>query len=248
MSFGGPNLGVFAAKTELVRGCRAARRRHRGPRRRSAASRSRCRRASSTSAGPRRRPNICTNVALVRAHGHHLLATVGKRGLVGRVGELSDAKAALCRERLAACPACRCASAARLQGVHAEAPKSPERVGGQLAKQGILAGLPLKSLDRKHATACWWPSHEKRTKTRSTVRRTRWPRRWRDAVRQPERAYDRCISSSPRRAARRTRCRSRRAVAARRRDSREAPAHRTGGVAGGVGVRRGAPLLAALRR
>ena len=62
-------------------------------------------------------------------------------------------------------PACACK---RNQTVMASwylpRPKSPDRVVAKLAKQHILAGLPLKSLDRKHGDCLLVAVTEKRTK------------------------------------------------------------------------------------
>ncbi|PYN18613.1 MAG: aminomethyl-transferring glycine dehydrogenase subunit GcvPA [Candidatus Rokuibacteriota bacterium] len=164
LSFGGPNLGVFAAKKELVRrmpgrlvgatvdsdGARGfvltlqTREQH-------------IRRAKATS-------NICTNVALCALMATVYLATLGRRGLV-RVGELSTAKAHYAAERLTKIPGVSLRFAAPFFKEFAlKLPKPPERVVTRLAKQGFLAGVPLKSFDRALADCLLVAVTEKRTK------------------------------------------------------------------------------------
>ena len=92
------------------------------------------------------------------------LANVGKQGLV-RVGELSTAKAHYAAERLGAVPGVSLRFAQPFfKEFTLKLPKSPERVVARLAKQGILAGLPLKSLDKKHGDCLLVAVTEKRTK------------------------------------------------------------------------------------
>src|SRR5438874_9153422 len=137
MSFGGPNIGVFAAKQELVRrmpgrlvgatvdidGARGfvltlqTREQH-------------IRRAKATS-------NICTNVALCALMATLYLATLGRRGLV-RVGELSTAKAHYAAERLTQVPGVSLRFGAPFFKEFAlKLPKSPERVVAKLETKGI---------------------------------------------------------------------------------------------------------------
>jgi glycine dehydrogenase subunit 1 len=164
MSFGGPHLGVFAAKSELVR---------RMPGRLVGATVDRdgecgfvltlqtreqhIRRAKATS-------NICTNVALCALMATIYLATLGRRGLV-RVGELSTAKAHYAADRLGRVPGVSLRFAAPFFKEFAlKLAKPPERVVARLARQGILAGVPLKTFDRNLADCLLVAVTEKRTK------------------------------------------------------------------------------------
>src|SRR5213076_9807 len=164
MSFGGPNLGVFAAKKELVRrmpgrlvGATVDRDGRRGFVLTLQTREQHIRRAKATS-------NICTNVALCALMATIYLATLGRHGLV-KVGELSAAKAHYAARRLTA-----------LSGVShrfqapffkeftLKLPKPPDRVVARLAKERILAGVPLKAFDRALADCLLVAVTEKRTK------------------------------------------------------------------------------------
>jgi len=164
MSFGGPSLGVFAARQALVRrlpgrlvGATVDRDGARGFVLTLQTREQHIRRAKATS-------NICTNVALCALMGTIYLAILGRRGLA-RVGELSAAKAHYAAERLARVPGVALRFGAPFFKEFAlRLPKSPERVAARLARQGILAGLPLKALDRALADCLLVAVTERRTK------------------------------------------------------------------------------------
>jgi glycine dehydrogenase subunit 1 len=164
LSFGGPYLGVFAAKNEFVRrmpgrlvGATVDLDGNRGFALTLQTREQHIRRAKATS-------NICTNVALCALMATIYMATLGQRGLV-RVGELSTAKAHYAAERLAAVPGVSLRFAQPFfKEFTLKLPKSPERVAAKLARQNILAGLPLKTLDRKLGDCLLVSVTEKRTK------------------------------------------------------------------------------------
>jgi glycine dehydrogenase subunit 1 len=164
MSFGGPNLGVFGAKKDLVRrmpgrlvGATVDRDGRRGFVLTLQTREQHIRRGKATS-------NICTNVALCALMATIYLAVLGRRGLV-RVGELSTAKAHYAAERLAQVPGVSLRFGAPFFKEFAlKLPKSPERVVAKLAKQGILAGVPLKTFDRALGDCLLVAVTEKRTK------------------------------------------------------------------------------------
>src|SRR5437867_3082798 len=165
LSFGGPYLGVFAAKQEFVRrmpgrlvGATVDLDGARGFALTLQTREQHIRRAKATS-------NICTNVALCALMATIYLATVGKQGLV-RVGELSTAKAHYAAERLGAVPGVSLRFAQPFFKEFAlKLPKPPERVVSRLAKQGFLAGVPLKTFERSLADCLLVAVTEKRTKT-----------------------------------------------------------------------------------
>src|SRR5438105_10899086 len=148
MSFGGPNLGVFAAKKELVRrmpgrlvGATVDKDGARGFVLTLQTREQHIRRAKATS-------NICTNVALCALMATIYLATLGRHGLV-KVGELSAAKAHYAAERLSKVSGVALRFGAPFfKEFTLKLPKPPERVVTKLAKQGFLAGVPLKTFDR----------------------------------------------------------------------------------------------------
>ncbi len=148
LSYGGPYLGVFAAKRELVR---------RIPGRLAGATldldgqrgfvltlqtrEQHIRREKATS-------NICTNVALCALMATIYLALIGKQGL-RKVGELALAKAHYAAEILTRVPGVRLRfSAPFFKEFVLQLPTSPERVVKRLIKDRILAGIPLKTYDR----------------------------------------------------------------------------------------------------
>jgi glycine dehydrogenase subunit 1 len=148
MSYGGPNLGVFAAKRELVRripgrlvGATVDLDGQRGFVLTLQTREQHIRRAKATS-------NICTNVALCALMATIYVATLGKQGLV-EVGELSTAKAHYAAERLTRIPGVSLRfTAPFFKEFTLKLPVSPDRVVGKLLKQRILGGIPLKRFDR----------------------------------------------------------------------------------------------------
>jgi glycine dehydrogenase subunit 1 len=164
VGFGGPNLGVFAAKNELVRrmpgrlvGATVDRDGQRGFVLTLQTREQHIRRAKATS-------NICTNVALCALMATIYLATLGRRGLV-RVGELATAKAHYAAERLTKVAGVSLRFPAPFFKEFAlKLPKPPDRVIPRLARQGFLAGVPLKTFDRALADCLLVAVTEKRTR------------------------------------------------------------------------------------
>jgi glycine dehydrogenase subunit 1 len=164
MSFGGPNLGVFATRNELVRrmpgrlvGVTVDRDGERGFVLTLQTREQHIRRAKATS-------NICTNVALCALMATVYLATMGKQGLV-RAGELSMAKAHYAARRLTEIPGVSLRfSAPFFKEFALTLPKPPERVVARLLRDKILAGVPLKTFDRKLANVLLVAVTERRTK------------------------------------------------------------------------------------
>ena len=148
VSFGGPNLGVFAAKKELVRrmpgrlvGATVDRDGARGFVLTLQTREQHIRRAKATS-------NICTNVALCALMATIYLATLGRRGLV-RVGELSAAKAQYAAAALTKVPGVSLRFGAPFfKEFVLRLPKPPDRVLRALRKRKILGGVALGQFDR----------------------------------------------------------------------------------------------------
>jgi glycine dehydrogenase subunit 1 len=91
--------------------------------------------------------NICTNVALCALMATIYMATLGKEGLV-RVGELSAAKAHYAADRLCQVPGVALRFGAPFFKEFAlRLPRPPERVVARLARERILAGVPLERFD-----------------------------------------------------------------------------------------------------
>jgi glycine dehydrogenase subunit 1 len=164
MSFGGPNLGVFAAKRELVRrmpgrlvGATVDRDGGRGFVLTLQTREQHIRREKATS-------NICTNVALCALMATIYVAILGKHGL-RRVGELSTAKAHYAAAELAKVPGVRLRFGAPFfKEFTLELPKAPERVVKRLLRDRILAGVPLKSFDRTMKQSLLVAVTERRTR------------------------------------------------------------------------------------
>jgi glycine dehydrogenase subunit 1 len=164
MSFGGPNLGVFAAKQELVRrmpgrlvGATVDLDGQRGFVLTLQTREQHIRREKATS-------NICTNVALCALMATIYVSIMGKAG-TRKVGELSTAKAHYAAEAFSKIPGVRLRyTAPFFKEFTLQLPKSPERVAKRLIKEKILAGVPLKALDRSHKDCLLVAVTEKRTR------------------------------------------------------------------------------------
>jgi glycine dehydrogenase subunit 1 len=164
LSYGGPYLGVFAAKQEFVRrlpgrlvGATVDIDGRRGFTLTLQTREQHIRRGRATS-------NICTNVALCALMATVYLAILGRRGLA-RAGELSMAKAHYAAERLTRVPGVSLRFPAPFFKEFAlRLPKAPERVVARLAREGILAGIPLKPFDRKLDDGLLVAVTEKRTR------------------------------------------------------------------------------------
>jgi glycine dehydrogenase subunit 1 len=164
MSYGGPNLGVLAAKHELVRrmpgrlvGATVDRDGQRGFVLTLQTREQHIRREKATS-------NICTNVALCALMATIYVSILGKHGL-RRVGELATAKAHYAAAELAKVPGVRLRFGAPFFKEFAlELPKAPDRVVKRLLRDKILAGVPLKSFDRTMKQSLLVAVTEKRTR------------------------------------------------------------------------------------
>lgn len=164
LSFGGPSLGLFATKTDLIRrmpgrlvGATVDRDGQRGFVLTLQTREQHIRREKATS-------NICTNVALCALMATIYLALLGKEGL-RRVGELALAKAHYAAEALTKIPGVRLKfSAPFFKEFALSLPKSPERVVKRLQKEKILAGVPLKPFERSLKDCLLVAVTEKRTR------------------------------------------------------------------------------------
>src|SRR6266852_1718025 len=164
MSFGGPNLGVFAAKQELVRrmpgrlvGATVDVDGQRGFVLTLQTREQHIRREKATS-------NICTNVALCALMATIYVSILGKRGL-RKVGELSTAKAHYAARELSKIPGVRLRfTAPFFKEFTLQLQKSPERLVKRLMKDRLLAGVPLKGFDRAYKDCLLVAVTEKRTK------------------------------------------------------------------------------------
>jgi len=164
MSFGGPNLGVFAAKQELVRrmpgrlvGATVDLDGRRGFVLTLQTREQHIRREKATS-------NICTNVALCALMATIYVSIMGKRG-IRKVGELSVAKAHYAATAFSKVPGVRLRFGSPFfKEFTLQLPKAPDRVVKRLAKERILAGLPLKPFDRQYKDCLLVAVTEKRTR------------------------------------------------------------------------------------
>jgi glycine dehydrogenase subunit 1 len=164
MSYGGPNLGVFAARADLVRrmpgrlvGATVDKEGKRGFVLTLQTREQHIRREKATS-------NICTNVALCALMATIYVSILGKHGL-RKVGELATAKAHYAAERFAAVPGVRLRFGAPFFKEFAlTLPKAPDRVVKRLLRERILAGVPLKAFDRAEKSTLLVAVTERRTK------------------------------------------------------------------------------------
>ncbi len=164
LSYGGPNLGVFATKTDLIRrmpgrlvGATVDRDGKRGFVLTLQTREQHIRREKATS-------NICTNVALCALMATIHVALMGKQGL-RKAGELALAKAHYAAGALTKIPGVRLRfSAPFFKEFVLQLPKSPDRVVKRLTKERILAGVPLKPFDRTFKDCLLVAVTEKRTR------------------------------------------------------------------------------------
>jgi glycine cleavage system P protein (glycine dehydrogenase) subunit 1 len=164
MSYGGPNLGVFAARADLVRrmpgrlvGATVDKDGKRGFVLTLQTREQHIRREKATS-------NICTNVALCALMATIYVSILGKHGL-RKVGELATAKAHYAAERFAAVPGVGLRFGAPFFKEFAlTLPKASERVVKRLLRERILAGVPLKAFDRSEKSTLLVAVTERRTK------------------------------------------------------------------------------------
>jgi glycine cleavage system P protein (glycine dehydrogenase) subunit 1 len=148
LNFGGPYLGLFACRRELVRrmpgrlaGATVDTDGRRGFTLTLQTREQHIRREKATS-------NICTNVALVALGATIYLALMGKDGL-RRVATLSAAKAHYAAEALARVPGvARRFEAPFFKEFVLRLPTSPDRVLRRLRKRRILGGISLGQFDR----------------------------------------------------------------------------------------------------
>jgi glycine dehydrogenase subunit 1 len=164
LNFGGPYLGVFACRKELVRrmpgrlvGATVDRDGRRGFVLTLQTREQHIRREKATS-------NICTNVALVALAATVHLALLGKEGL-RRVATLSTAKAHYAAETLAAVPGVTARFGTPFFKEFAlRLPRTPTSVLRALRKRRILGGVALGQFDRRLKDAILVAVTERRTR------------------------------------------------------------------------------------
>ena len=148
LNFGGPYLGLFACRKELVRrmpgrlcGATVDKDGHRGFVLTLQTREQHIRREKATS-------NICTNVALVALGATVYLALMGKEGL-RKVASLSTAKAHYAAETLGRVPGAGLRFGAPFfKEFVLRLPRSPDRVLRALRRKRILGGVALGQFDR----------------------------------------------------------------------------------------------------
>jgi glycine dehydrogenase subunit 1 len=164
LAFGGPYLGLFACRKELIRrmpgrlvGATVDREGRRGFVLTLQTREQHIRREKATS-------NICTNVALVALAATIYLALMGKEGL-RTVASLSTAKAHYAAEALGRAPGVGLRfGAPYFKEFVLRLPKSPDRVLRALRKRHILGGVALGQFDRQLRDAILVAVTERRTR------------------------------------------------------------------------------------
>jgi glycine dehydrogenase subunit 1 len=164
LAYGGPGLGVFATRADLVRrmpgrlvGATVDRDGRRGFVLTLQTREQHIRREKATS-------NICTNVALCALMATIYLALMGREGL-RKVGELALAKAHYAARALTEVPGVGLRFGAPFfKEFVLRLPTSPERVVRRLLKDKILAGVPLKPFDRSLGDCLLVAVTERRTR------------------------------------------------------------------------------------
>jgi glycine dehydrogenase subunit 1 len=164
LSFGGPYLGLFACRKELVRrmpgrlvGATVDRHGRRGFVLTLQTREQHIRREKATS-------NICTNVALIALAATIHLALLGKEGL-RRVAALSTAKAHYAAEALGSVPgASPRFGAPFFKEFTLRLSRTPARVLRRLRRERILGGVPLGQFDRRLSDSVLVAVTERRTR------------------------------------------------------------------------------------
>ena len=168
MCFGGPNLGVFAARQELVRRMPGRLVGQPSTSTGGAASSSRCRRASSTSAARRRRRTSAPTWRCARSWPPSTWPSWASTG--------SGASASSRRPRPTTRPRCwrgcpACGSATERPSSRSSRSSCPSRPTAWSSVCSATASspvCPLRRFDRALGTRCWWPSPSSARARRST--------------------------------------------------------------------------------